>query len=514
MKRSPNMPDPSRSPKQILVVDDEETIRKTIQKRLTMEGYQVRTAAKASEALEEFETHAFDTVISDIRMEEMDGVELLQKIKEIQRYDVPVIMITGAPSLDTAQSCIKAGAYDYIVKPFDKETLLNTVNRAMEKKELTDRVRAERENLEIRVQEQTRTLRDIYRFANLLNSLDSLDAVLKSIVEFVADFMVSERVSIMLLDGKGDCLKVAMAVGLEEEIVRDTRVQRGEAIAGKVLESGKALRIDDISSIKAEVEQFSKYRAFISFPLMQAPLKSQMNALGIINVTNRFGDQPYTDLDLRNFDFIADTASVAINNQIKGIKLQESYFATMKSLALALDAKDRYTAGHSESVQRYSVLIARQLGLSQTEIVTIERAGALHDIGKIGIPDGIINKPGRLTSEEFDKIKEHPVIGEQMILPIPFLDSARGIIRHHHERFDGRGYPDAIRGNEIELGARIMAVADTFDAMTSDRSYRSASSIEEARTELNRCRDSQFDPDVAEAFEQILEKECYERGEK
>jgi response regulator RpfG family c-di-GMP phosphodiesterase len=506
------MANPSMEQKHILVVDDEETIRRTIQKRLTMEGYDVRTATNASEALEEFRSLPFDTVISDIRMEEMDGVELLRRIKEIQSHDVPVIMITGAPSLDTAQSCIKAGAYDYIIKPFDKETLLNTVKRAMEKKELTDRVRAEKENLEIRVHEQTRTLRDIYRFANQLNSLDSLDAVLKSIVEFVADFMVSERVSIMFLDEKGKDLTIASAVGLEDDIVRNTRVRRGEAVAGKVLETRRALKIDDVSAIKSEVDQFSKYKAFISFPLMQAPLKSQTNSLGIINVTNRFGDQPYTALDLRNLDFIADTASVAINNQIKGIKLQESYFATVKSLALALDAKDRYTAGHSESVQRYSVSIAGQLGLSPEETANIERAGALHDIGKIGIPDTIINKPGRLTDEEFEKIKEHPAIGEQMILPIPFLNSARGIIRHHHERYDGRGYPDGIQGNEIELGARIMAVADTFDAMTSDRSYRQASSAEEARAELNRCRGSQFDPTVVDAFEALMKKGGHEKS--
>ncbi|NIQ39067.1 MAG: response regulator [Proteobacteria bacterium] len=505
------MLDEYQNQKRILVVDDEETIRRTIKKRLTMEGYEVNAVGKASEALEKFGSHAFDTVISDIRMEEMDGVELLQKIKEMQKHDTPVIMITGAPSLDTAQSCIKAGAYDYIIKPFDKETLLNTVKRALEKKELTDRVRVEKENLEIRVQDQTRTLRDVYRFANQLNSLDSLSAVLNSIVEFVADFMVSERVSIMLLDEAGEYLTISSAVGLTEEIVREARVRKGDAIAGRVLETQRAMKIDDISSIKPEAEQYSKYKAFISFPLMQAPLKSQMNPLGIINVTNRFDGQPYTALDLRNLDFIADTAAVAINNQIKGIKLQESYFATVKSLALALDAKDRYTAGHSQSVQRYSVTIAKKLGLDKEEIGNIDRAGALHDIGKIGIPDEIINKPGRLTAEEFEKIKEHPAIGEQMIRPIPFLNPARAIIRHHHERFDGRGYPDAIGGKDIELGARIMAVADTFDAMTSDRSYREALSLEEARAELNRCRNTQFDPAVVEAFDRVLESGDHEK---
>ncbi len=154
------------------------------------------------------------------------------------------------------------------------------------------------------------------------------------------------------------------------------------------------------------------------------------------------------------------------------------------------------------------------MGISQEEIGNIERAGALHDIGKIGIPDVIINKPTRLTPEEFEKIKEHPAIGEQMIRPIPFLNRARAIIRHHHERFDGRGYPDGIKGDEIELGARIMAVADTFDAMTSDRSYRQARSVEEARVEIDQCRSTQFDPAVVDAFEQVLQKGNDEKKEK
>jgi CheY-like chemotaxis protein len=257
----------------ILVVDDELTIRKSIQKRLEREGYEVTTIDNAKDALKLFQDqeNSFDAVISDIRMEEMDGLELLKRLQN-QRRDIPVIMVTGAPSLDTAQEAITLGAYDYITKPIERETLINTVKRAVEKKRLNDQIREYQRNLELKVREQTKTIFAVYKFANQLNSMDSLEDVVSSVVNFVADFMFSKRVSIMLLDEKGD--------------VRETNIKKGEAIAGKVLETGKAIIVDDISSMKAESDRYSEYRSFMSFPLMQVPLKTTNLSLGI----SFFGD--------------------------------------------------------------------------------------------------------------------------------------------------------------------------------------------------------------------------------
>ena len=187
----------------ILVVDDELTIRKSIQKRLEREGYEVTSADNAKDALQLFQENSFDTVISDIRMEEMDGLELLKRLQS-QRRDIPVIMVTGAPSLDTAQESIKEGAYDYITKPIEREILINTVKRALEKKRLNDQIKEYQRNLELKVREQTKTIFAVYKFANQLNSMDSLEDVVNSVVNFVADFLFSKRVSVMLLDEKGD----------------------------------------------------------------------------------------------------------------------------------------------------------------------------------------------------------------------------------------------------------------------------------------------------------------------
>ena len=487
----------------ILVVDDELTIRKSIQKRLEREGYEVTSIDNAKDALQLFQENSFDAVISDIRMEEMDGLELLKRL-QTQRRDIPVIMVTGAPSLDTAQESITLGAYDYITKPIERETLINTVKRAVEKKRLNDQIREYQRNLELKVREQTKTIFAVYKFANQLNSMDSLEDVVSSVVNFVADFMFSKRVSIMLLDEKGEYLTIKGQIGLDEDIVRGTRIKKGEAIAGKVLETRKAIIVDDISSMKAESDRYSEYRSFMSFPLMQVPLRATNLSLGIINVTNRFGDQPFSKEDLENLDFIADTASVAINNQLKSIELEKSYFMTMKALAAAVEEKDRYTRGHSDRVKTYAVELAKRRGLSGEAISTIEHACVLHDIGKIGIPDAIITKDQDLTEDEYRQIKEHPAKGERIIRVIPFLEPARPIILHHHERFDGTGYPDGIEAEDIELGARIIAIADSYDAMTTERPYRGPFPKDKAISVLKEQKGKQFDPGLVDIFVQYL----------
>ncbi|MFQ6077887.1 MAG: HD domain-containing phosphohydrolase [Thermodesulfobacteriota bacterium] len=487
----------------ILVVDDELTIRKSIQKRLEREGYEVTSADNAKDALQLFQENSFDTVISDIRMEEMDGLELLKRLQG-QHRDIPVIMVTGAPSLDTAQESIKEGAYDYITKPIEREILINTVRRALEKKRLNDQIREYQRNLELKVREQTKTIFAIYKFANQLNSMDSLEDVVNSVVNFVADFLFSKRVSVMLLDEKGEYLTIKGASGLEEEIVKKTRIKRGESIAGKVLETGEAVIVNDISSMKAKSDRYSEYKSFISFPLIQVALKTTDLSLGIINVTNRFGDQPFTKEDLENLDFIADTASVAINNQLKSIEIEKSYFRTMKALAAAVEEKDRYTRGHSDRVKTYAVELAGRLGLPSETISTIEYACVLHDIGKIGIPDSIIQKDQDLTDDEYRQIMEHPAKGENIIRVIPFLEPARPIIRHHHERFDGTGYPDEMKGIEIELGARIIAIVDTYDAMTTERPYRGAFPKDHAISVLREEKGKQFDPELVDIFVRCL----------
>ncbi len=187
-------------------------------------------------------------------------------------------------------------------------------------------------------------------------------------------------------------------------------------------------------------------------------------------------------------------------------ELKNAYKGTMESLRLAVDAKDSYTKNHSDRVAYYSVLLAKAIGLSAEEIELVRHGGLFHDIGKIGIPDSILQKAGKLTDDEYHDIKNHPSIGEHILLPANIFNNIIPMVKHHHERYDGHGYPSSLAGEDIPLYARIVCVADSFDAMTSDRSYRPRFTLYKALDELKKCKGTQFDPKLVDAFvPQIIE---------
>ena len=199
---------------------------------------------------------------------------------------------------------------------------------------------------------------------------------------------------------------------------------------------------------------------------------------------------------------IINDINAKLENAYNDLKI--AYKGTMESLRLAVDAKDAYTKNHSDRVSYYSVLIAKGLNLPPEEIELIKNGGLFHDIGKIGIPDAILQKAGKLTDEEYHDIKNHPSIGEHILKPARIFNDIIPMVKHHHERFDGRGYPSSLAGENIPLCARIVCVADSFDAMTSDRSYRPRYTLYKALEELKNCKGTQFDPKVVDVFIQEL----------
>ncbi|HLW82195.1 MAG TPA: HD domain-containing phosphohydrolase [Candidatus Acidoferrales bacterium] len=327
----------------ILVCDDEEAIREVVSTLLEAQGYRCTVVSDGSKAIQEIRNDSHDLVLSDIVMPEMDGMRLLRQLRS-QDEDIPVIMVTAMHDISIALEAIRAGAYDYILKPFEKDQLYYSVSRALEHRHLVLENRSYQRNLEHLVAERT------------------------------------QQLSITLRD------------------------------------------------------------------------------------------------------------------------LEQSYDHTLQALGSALDAKDAETEGHCQRVTAITILIARIMKVDREILPQIARGAFLHDIGKMGIPDQVLRKPGPLTDDERQLMKRHCEIGFTVLNKIPFLKDAAEIVLSHQEFYNGSGYPRGLKSEEIPLGARIFAVADTFDAMTSDRPYRKALPESAARQEIERFSGTQFDPSVVKAF--------------
>jgi len=328
----------------ILVVDDEEAIREIVCSMLAAANYKCKQASSGLKALALLDAgEEFELMLSDLMMADVDGIELLERTKE--RFpDMPVVMVTAVHDISVALAAIRNGAYDYLLKPFEREQLLATVRRALENRRLKLENRAYQTNLEALVEARTQQLRTA-----------------------VAD-------------------------------------------------------------------------------------------------------------------------------------LERSYGMTLEALGGALDLKDAETEGHSRRVTVFTIAIARAMGLSKDQTDVIARGAFLHDIGKMAIPDEILRKPGALTPDQITIMREHCYHGYQILKKIPFLKEAAEIVYAHQECFDGSGYPRGLKGEEIPLGARIFAVADTLDAIISDRPYRAARSVAAAREEIQKWSGRQFDPEVVKTF--------------
>jgi putative nucleotidyltransferase with HDIG domain len=328
----------------ILVVDDEEPIREIVTSMLVSANYHCSQASSGLEALAMLNSgEEFELMLSDLMMADLDGIGLLERTKE-KFPDMPVIMVTAVHDISVALAALRNGAYDYLLKPFEREQLLATVRRALENRRLKMENRAYQTNLE--------------------------------------------------------------------------------------------------SLVAARTEQLRKAMA----------------------------------------------------------NLERSYDITLEALGDALDLKDAETEGHSKRVTAFTIAIARAMGLPAEHIRVIARGAFLHDIGKMAIPDAILRKPGALSAEEVAIMREHCYRGYQMLRKIPFLAEASDIVYSHQERFDGTGYPRGLKGDQIPLGARIFSIADTLDAITSDRPYRAAQSLSAAREEIIRWSGRQFDPDIVKVF--------------
>jgi len=337
----------------------------------------------------------------------------------------------------------------------------------------------------------------LYQISRSINSTLELDNILKVILDFSVKISGANRGSVLLLDEKKNVFFIKAAYNLSEKIIRKVTFAKDENTIGWVVKNKKPLYIKDLEKDK----RFSKKEEtdYKLKQLLMVPIIIEGEVKGVINLDNA----SFTTDIINLLESFSEQAAVAINNARLYQKIQDSYFEIVKALAQAIEAKDPYTHGHSVRVMEYAVLIAQKLGLPEEEIESLRYAAILHDIGKIGVRGIILNNPDGLTDEEYDEIKKHPLIGEDIIQPIELLQPIRPLIRHHHEWYNGKGYPDGLSGENIPLGARILAVTDAYDAMKSDRPYRKALTEETAIQELKRGSSTQFEPKIVKIFLEI-----------
>jgi HD-GYP domain-containing protein (c-di-GMP phosphodiesterase class II) len=346
----------------------------------------------------------------------------------------------------------------------------------------------------------------IHEFGISVTGSISSDELTRSIIDSACRLIRSDAGSLMLLNHETDELTIAASRGLSPDIVSSARLKLGEGVAGRVAQNGKAIFVADIEHdarfSKTSANAHSGSTSFIS-----VPLRVKNRIIGVLNVNASKTERRFEERDVRLLTILADQAAITLENRDLYDNLQNFYLEMVQTLARAIDAKDAYTHDHADRARRYARLIGTKLGLPDAMVRHTEYAALMHDIGKIGIDEKILHKPGQLTPEEREIIKKHPAIGNRIIAPVEFLAPVAPMVLYHQEWYDGRGYPEGLAGEEIPLGARIVAVIDAYDAMTSDRPYRTALPVVVARAELQKGAGTQFDPRVVQVFLEVLDQE-------
>lgn len=483
----------------ILVVDDEGMIRDLCYHILSSEGYQVTTVPNGNAALEELDRVPTDLLVTDIQMPGIDGLELFERVKE-RNHDLVTIFITGHGTLDTAIESLMRGVDGFVLKPFTQEELLGAVDRAISGSRL------KKENIRLKA------LIPLFEISKLLVTEIDLAHLFKIITEVLVQEFAVDRVSLMLMDETSDTLQIRASHGLPADTALKARRRMGEGIAGLVLRHRKPLIISAGKHPDREVMDAINLENMPASS-MSVPLIGKNKLFGVLNVS-KFAGPPFTTSDLQVVLILSSQVVTAMENASLYEDLRESYLRTVQALVAAVEAKDPYTRWHSTNVAKYAVAVARDMGMNPAQLEELHIASILHDVGKIGISELIIGKPGRLSREEFAIMKDHPAHGLRILEPIGFSPAITSAIYQHHERFDGEGYPQGLAGDQISLAARILNVADTIDAMVSERPYRGIISSREVLQELERESGRQFDPRAAESARRLIEKGLLKLGQQ
>jgi putative nucleotidyltransferase with HDIG domain len=473
---------PAPEPLRVLVVDDNASLLRFLVSAFSAHGCTVSQAAAAEQALQLIGQQAFDLVVSDIKMPGLSGLDLLRAVKGTQP-GTPVVLITGNPSVNSAVFGLRHGAYDYLPKPFSIREI----------QQLLARVRSDRQKWDGQVplpagltEELSRRqvgVEVLFRIGDLaLQGLET-SAFVDEVLRLIGQSIKADAAVVMLRDDDG-------AVSASQQ-GQPALVQRLLGRLERAFEDVLATGGRELLTLPTGGEGLEAVAAVIP---------GLGRCMGVVCLARTAASGGFLPDEREMLLGYAQTTAVALQKLILRENVERNLVDTITAFVNAIESKDPYLKGHSARVSLYAGEVASMLGMTGDMVDVVRRGAMLHDLGKLSIMDTILRKPDRLTAEEFAIIKSHPVVGARILEPLRFLVRETCAVRHHHERFDGTGYPDGLRGEDIPMAARVVTVADVFDAITSNRPYRTALPLPAAREEIARGCGSHFDPVVAEAF--------------
>ncbi|MBF0231928.1 MAG: response regulator [Desulfamplus sp.] len=493
----------------ILVVDDEEGILEITQEYFERRGYEVYTASNGIEAIKIIESVKIGCCFTDINMPEMDGLELAEHIRSLDNT-LPVIVMTGYPSLENTIRTLKNGVVDYLVKPVNLEQMELSLRRIMRERGLFVENLILREEIERKARLKSLNDELLARVdeLNVLNRImedfsfsDSTYGIFNKVVKIGMEVVKADKVNFYINSEQEMSFVPIASTNYHDNIAEELSLELRDFFLDVIADDKPCL----ISKNCGAVGLAEHIQSFMVVPVKIREKPFGVVTACIVDKANIDKINRFTEKDIYYMSFIARKAASAIENIALYENIYDNLFSTLYAFVAALEARDSYTRKHSTRVSEVAYVVGKAMGCSEEELDILSFAGQLHDIGKIGIRDDILLKPGRLTDEEFEKIKEHPAIGADIVGKLGLWDREQEIIRHHHEFFDGRGYPDGLKGDEIPKLARILSVGDAFDAMSSDRAYRKKMEKAKVISIIQGCSGTQFDPEVVDVFMTIVD---------
>ncbi len=498
-------------PYTVLLIDDFEGDRRLGERILLRGGYRVVLAANGQDGVEKAVESRPAVIVMDVLMPVMDGREAARRLREHPATaGIPILMVSAFSSEDDLASGLDAGADEYITKPLRPREFLLRIRSLIRLRE--SQLTIERTNAKL--QRRTEILSALHRFHEQAAGVDSFERACRCTVETAAELLKSDEVALLMPDRTGQRFEFVEAIGMPDALWRGVEIGLDHPIAARVYATRQELVLANAHPLGWQLtgESIDGGRVV---PLISIPLRSTNGVVGALTITRRRDGGDYDQEDLEVARQLAETAGLVLDNALTRKKLDETRDSIILSLARLSEYRHAETGRHLERVRALSMALAEYLArdpripdrIDAAYISDLGRAAPLHDIGKVAIPDCILLKRGQLTREEFTLIKEHTIIGAETLRSvissgheISFLQMAMDVARHHHERWDGTGYPDGLSGEDIPLCARIVGLADAYDAIRMPREYKPARSHEDATREILKGSGGQFDPRIVQAF--------------